>query len=144
MTTEQTHPDTLIVDQLTAFLNRSVDPSGGDVVDLLTSLVCDSGRPLLNHTIELDAEVVEDRYGIATAVVYAGPYTIRITQPADGHADIVVAVTTDDHDDYGLAITVDRRPVLDAMPNTWTSSVPADLQLAPPAVPRHTISRRPR
>ncbi|GAA1577238.1 hypothetical protein GCM10009827_118850 [Dactylosporangium maewongense] len=130
---DKRHPDTFIVDELTAYLNGTADPSGGDLMDLVGQLIAGSGRPLLNQTWDVAAEVTEDRYGLLTATVTAGPYTIRVAQTTSGPADLCVAITSGDteadHDDWGLAITVDDRPVLDAMPNTWHSTVPADLQL---------------
>ncbi|MEV0453747.1 hypothetical protein [Catellatospora methionotrophica] len=144
MPLQQPHPDSAVLDRLTAYLNTSTHASASDVVDLLTSLITDTGRPLLRHTFDIETEVVEDRHGIAAALIHIGSYTIRVAQPTDDHADIVVAITCEDRDDYGLAITVDGRPVLDAMPMTWTSSVPADLQLAPPAERRRTFSTPPR
>lgn len=127
------HPDTAIVDDLTAYLNSTADPSGGDLMDLVGQLIAGSGRPLLNETWDLTAEVSEDRYGLLTATIIAGPYTIRVAQPTAGGADLLVAITSGDTeadgDDWGLAITVDDRPVLDPMPNTWRSTVPPDLQL---------------
>ncbi len=127
------HPDTWIVDELTAYLNSTREPSGADVTDLVCQLIAGSGRPLLNETWDVTAEVTEDRYGLLTATVTAGPYTIRVAQPASGPADLHIAVTSGDteadRDDWGLAITVDDRPVLDPMPCTWRSTVPADLQL---------------
>jgi hypothetical protein len=123
------HPDTAIVDELTAFLNRDPEPSGADAVELMSSLIAGSGRPLLTETWPLEAQVSEDRYGIVTATVTAGPYTIRVRQPADGTADLRIEVDSEDGDDYGLAIAVNGRAVLDPMTFTWTSSVPPDLQL---------------
>ncbi|MFG2042201.1 hypothetical protein [Dactylosporangium sp. NPDC048998] len=127
------HPDTSIVDDLTAYLNSTADPSGADLMDLVGQLIAGSGRPLLNETWDVTAEVSEDRYGLLTATVTAGPYTIRVAQPTTGPADLQVAITSGDtdanRDDWGLAVTVDDRPVLDPMPNTWRSTVPADLQL---------------
>ncbi|GAA4259866.1 hypothetical protein [Dactylosporangium darangshiense] len=127
------HPDTVLIDELTAYLNSTHEPSGGDVVDLLDQLIAGSGRPLLNEAWDVTAEVSEDRYGLLTATVTAGPYTIRVAQPTSGPADLHVAITSSDteadRDDWGLAITVDDRPVLDPMPCTWRSTVPADLQL---------------
>jgi hypothetical protein len=130
---DKPHPDTFIVDELTAHLNGTADPSGGDLMDLAGQLIAGSGRPLLNETWDVTAEVTEDRYGLLTATVTAGPYTIRVAQPTTGPADLRVAITSNDteadRDDWGLAITVDDRPVLDPMPTTWRSTVPADLQL---------------
>lgn len=124
------HPDTVLVDTLTGFLNRDSEPSGADAVALMMHLIDGSGRPLHTQpTDDVGAEVTEDRYGLYTAVVTVGDVTVRVYQPTDGTADLRVAITTGDGDDYGLAVTVDGRPVLDAMPCTWTSSVPADLQL---------------
>jgi hypothetical protein len=130
----QRHPDTDIVDELTAYLNSTADPSGGDVVELVCQLIAGSGRPLLSaETWDVTAEVSEDRYGLVTATVTAGPYTIRVFQPTNGPADLQVAITSGDgeadRDDWGLAVSVDDRPVLDPMPNTWRSTVPPDLQL---------------
>lgn len=132
---DERHPDTSIVDDLTAYLNSTADPSGGDLMDLVGQLIAGSGRPLLNETWDFTAEVTEDRHGLVTATVTAGPYTIRVFQPTSGPADLQVAITSSDTDDdadrndLGLAVTVDDRPVLDAMPITWRSTVPADLQL---------------
>ncbi|WP_433616830.1 hypothetical protein ACQP2P_15960 [Dactylosporangium sp. CA-139114] len=127
------HPDTCIVDELTAYLNSTTDPSGADVVSLLSQLITGSGRPLLNETWDFTADVSEDRHGLLTGTVTAGPYTIRVTQPTTGIGDLHVAITsaaTDtDRDDWGLAVTVDDRPVLDPMTCTWRSTVPPDLQL---------------
>lgn len=128
-------PDTLIVDALTAFLNRD-EPSGADTVELLMQLIDRSGRPLLTMpTEDIDAEVREDRYGLRTAYVDVGGMTIRIFQPTTGTADLRIEVDTGDGDDLGLAITVDGRPVLDAMTCTTGSTVPPDLQITP-AAPR--------
>jgi hypothetical protein len=123
------HPDTVIVDALTAFFNRESEPSGADAVELMCALIAASGRPLLTETWPVQADVEEDRYGIATATVHVGPYTVRVGQPADGGGDLRVEVVSDDGDDYGLAIAVNGRAVLDPMTFTWTSSVPRDLQL---------------
>jgi len=124
------HPDTVVVDTLTAFLNRNDEPSGADTVALLTDLIAHTGRPLhAQPSVDIDADVEQDRYGLFTTVVTAGEITVRVYQPTDGTSDLHVAITTDDGDDYGLAVTVDGQSVLDAMPNTWTSSVPANLQL---------------
>ncbi|WP_412749603.1 hypothetical protein [Krasilnikovia sp. M28-CT-15] len=101
----------------------------------MTRLVQGSGRPLLpGETWPVDATVEEDRRGLLTGVLTIGEYTVRVFQPADGSADLHLAVTTADGDDYGLAVTVDGEPVLDAMPGTWTSTVPADLR--PPSTTR--------
>jgi hypothetical protein len=126
---EDRHPDTAIVDAVAAFLNRDPEPSGADALELMSLLVEGSGRPLLPGTWQIDAQVTEDRYGIATATVTAGAYTIRIRQLADRSGDLRVDVVSADGDDYGLAVTVNGRRVLDPMPCTWTSSVPPDLQL---------------
>jgi len=126
-------PDTMIVDRLTAFLNRDSEPSGADTVELIMQLIQASGRPLLTQpTIEIDAEVREDRYGLYTAVVTADDTTIRIYQPTSGTADLCIEVDTGDGDDLGVAITVNGRPVLDAMTCTTGSTVPAHLQLNSP------------
>lgn len=130
------HPDTILVDRLTAWLNSQDEPSGGDAMELLCSLIADSGRPLLSQTWEVTAEVDYGRYGIATGVVTAGDYTMQVAQPDGDHADLVVEILTDDGDDFGLAVVVNGRTVLEAMPCTWTSSVPQDLQLTPQAPPR--------
>ncbi|MGI5238712.1 hypothetical protein [Dactylosporangium sp. CA-139066] len=126
--TGERHPDTAIVDELTAYLNSTTDPSGADLMNLVGQLIAGSGRPLLNETWDVTAEVTEDRYGLVTATVTAGPYTIRVAQPPAGPADLQVAVTSGDTeadgDDWGLAITVDDRAVLDPMPNTWRSTSP--------------------
>ena len=128
------HPDTVIVDVLTAFLNGEHEPSGADTVSLLMQLIDGSGRPLLSRTTtELDAEVRYDRYGLGTAVVTADDTTIRIYQPAGGLADLRIEVDTGDGDDLGLAVTVNGRPVLDAMTCTTGSTVPRDLQLNGPS-----------
>lgn len=125
--------DTLIVDRLTAFLNRDSEPGGADTVELIMQLIQASGRPLLTQpTIEIDAEVREDRYGLYTAVVTADDTTIRIYQPAGGTADLRIEVDTGDGDDLGVAITVNGRPVLDAMTCTTGSTVPTHLQLNSP------------
>jgi hypothetical protein len=123
------HPDTVIVDQLTMFLNRGWEPSGADAVDLLCGLISGSGRPLLDQAWEIDADVTETRYGLPVATVAADKYVVRVYQPTDRSADLLVEVVTEDGDDLGLAVTVDGPPVLDAMPFTWTSTVPPDLQL---------------
>ncbi|MEU7925086.1 hypothetical protein [Micromonospora sp. NPDC049107] len=123
------HPDTMIVDELTAFLNREADPSGADVVELLCGLISGSGRPLIDEAWEIEAEVTETRYGLQVAAVTADKYVVRVYQPTDRSADLRVEVLTEDGDDFGLAVTVDGRPVLDAMTFTWTSTVPPDLQL---------------
>ncbi|MEV4513804.1 hypothetical protein AB0K00_33205 [Dactylosporangium sp. NPDC049525] len=58
---------------------------------------------------------------------------MTVTQPLSGTGDLHIDVTSADdeadRDDRGLAITVDRRHVLDPMTHTWRSTVPADLQL---------------
>ena len=129
------HLDTAIVDELTTFLNRNQEPAGADAISLLCDLVARSGRPLLTDTWPIDTDVDENRYGIATATVTAGTYTIRVCQAGHCDADLRVEITTEDGDDYGLAIRVDGRPVLDPMPCSWrgSSTVPSDLQLTPPA-----------
>lgn len=127
-------PDTLIVDALTAFLNRESEPSGADTMQLLMQMIAHSGRPLLTMpTEQIFAEVREDRYGLRTAHVDVGGVTIRIFQPTSGSADLRIEVDTGDGDDLGLAITVNGRPVLDAMTCTTGSTVPSDLQFTPPA-----------
>ncbi|MET7397353.1 hypothetical protein ABZS66_28095 [Dactylosporangium sp. NPDC005572] len=127
------HPDSVLVDELTAFLNSTADPSSGDLMDLVGQLIAGGGRPLLNETWDITADVTEDRYGLLTATVTAGPYTIRVSQPTGGPADLHVAITSSGteagRDDWGLAVTVDDRPVLDPMPCTWRSTVPPNLQL---------------
>ncbi|MFK3983084.1 hypothetical protein ACI2K4_22240 [Micromonospora sp. NPDC050397] len=123
------HPDTVILDDLTAFLNREADPSGADVVSLLSALISGSGRPLLDEAWEIDAEVTETRHGLQVAAVTADKYVVRVYQPTDRTADLRVDVSTEDGDDFGLAVTVNGRPVLDPMTFTWTSTVPPDLQL---------------
>lgn len=125
------HPDTVLVDELTAFLNERSEPSGADTVEVLVQLIAASGRPLLTHpTTELDAEVEVDRYGLMTARVTADDgTTVQVYQPTDGLADLRVDITTDDADDLGLAITVNGRPVLDAMTCTTGTTVPHHLQL---------------
>ncbi len=94
-----------------------------------------SGRPLLAETWEFTTDLREDRHGLFTATITAGPYTVRVAQTTDGTGELTVAITSAgdiaDRDDYGLAITVDGRPVLDPMPMTWASSVPAELQWTP-------------
>lgn len=128
------HSDTLIVDALTAFLNRESEPSGADTVELVMQLITVSGRPLHTQpTTELQAEVREDRYGLCTAIVEAGDIRIRVYQPTTGNADLRIEVDTGDGDDLGLAITVNGRPVLDAMTCTTGSTVPRDLQLNGPS-----------
>lgn len=130
------HPDTALVDELTAYLNSTYEPSGADVMALVCQLISGSGRPLLDERWDFDAEVTEDRHGLLTGTLTAGPYTIRITQPTDRSGDLHIEVTTTDPDDpdvqpddFGLAITIDGRRLLDPMPCTWTSTVPSDLQL---------------
>jgi hypothetical protein len=126
-------PDTMIVDRLTAFLNRDSEPSGADTVELIMQLIQASGRPLLTQpTTEIDAEVREDRYGLATALITADDTTIRIYQPTSGTTDLRIEVNTGDSDDLGVAITVNDRPVLDAMTCTTGSTVPTHLQLNNP------------
>jgi hypothetical protein len=126
------HPDTVLVDMLTAYLNTEHEPSGADIADLVCQLITGSGRPLLAERWELTADVLEDRHGLLTATLTAGAYTIRVGQTTDRTGDLTVAITSADtaadRDDYGLAITVDDRPILDPMPMTWNSSVPSDLQ----------------
>jgi hypothetical protein len=129
---EAEHPDTVLVDRLTAYLNSEHEPSGADTLEYLSLLIDSSGRPLLAETWEFTTDLTEDRYGLRTATITAGPFTIRVTQPTDRSGDLTVAITSADtpadRDDYGLSITVDDRPVLDPMTFTHTSSVPPDLQ----------------
>lgn len=126
----QRHPDTLIVDQLTALLNRHPEPSGADAVALLCQLIAGSGRPLLAETWLIEVDSTEDRYGIAIATVTAGPYLIRVSQATDGTAELRVDIAVEDGDDHGLAITVNGRSVLDPVPHarSGTSTVPPDRQ----------------
>lgn len=135
MTTDP-HPDTIIVDHLTAWLNQQTDVSGGDAVDILCELIAASGRPLLNETWDVTADVDEDRYGICTATAEVGAYRIRAAQDPSHDAEVIVSIDTPDGDDFGLAIEVNGRRVLEPMTCTWRSTVPADLQLTPPAPPR--------
>ncbi|MEV6923972.1 hypothetical protein AB0M46_05590 [Dactylosporangium sp. NPDC051485] len=130
------HTDTALVDELTAYLNSTYEPSGGDLMELVCQLISGSGRPLLDERWDFDAEVSEDRHGLLTGTVTAGRYTIRVTQPTDISGDLHIDVTTTDPDDadaqpddFGLAITIDGRRLLDPMTCTWRSTVPADLQL---------------
>jgi hypothetical protein len=129
---EAEHPDTVLVDRLTAYLNSEHEPSGADTLEYLSLLIDSSGRPLLAETWEFTTDLTEDRYGLLTATITAGPFTIRVTQPTDRSGDLTVAITSADppadRNDYGPSITVDDRPVLDPMTFTHTSSVPPDLQ----------------
>ncbi|MFF5230251.1 hypothetical protein [Dactylosporangium sp. NPDC000521] len=131
--TGKRHPDTVLVDEVTAYLNGTHEPSGADVIELLWTLIRRSGRPLLSETWDFTADVTEDRHGLLTATITAGPYTIRVTQPTDDSGELRIDVRSHDDpaeaDDFGLAITVDGRPVLDPMTCTWRSTVPSDLQL---------------
>jgi hypothetical protein len=109
--------DAAILDRLTAYLNGTSEPSGADVVQLLCELLAASGRPLLAETWDFAAIVDEDRHGVPSAVVNAGPCTVRVTQPTSGPGDLTIAVTSNhadsgEHDSSGLAVTVDGRTVL--------------------------------
>lgn len=115
---EQVHPDTVVVDRLTAFLNRDPEPSGADALELMSLLIHGSGRPLLAETWPVEATVSEDRYGIPTATVTAGHYQVRVVQATDDAGDLRVEITDDDGDDVGLAVTVNGRRVLGPMPCT--------------------------
>ncbi|WP_306211085.1 hypothetical protein [Actinoplanes sp. RD1] len=128
------HPDTVLVDELTAFLNERSEPSGADTVEVLMQLIAASGRPLLTRpTTDLEAEVELDRYGLMTARVTTDDgTTVQVYQPTSGLADLRIDITTDDGDDLGVAITVNGRPVLDAMTCTTGTTVPHDLQLNGP------------
>ena len=132
------HPDTVLVDQLTAFLNREHEPSGADLLEYLSLLIDGSGRPVLQETWEFTTDLSEDRHGLLTATITAGSYTIRVTQPTDKSGDLTVTITSADHDDdrddFGLAITIDGRSVLDPMTCTAASTVPADLQWLSPTL----------
>lgn len=122
------HPDTQIVDELTAFLNRQSEPSGADLTSLLMQLLERSGRPLLAlPTLDVDAEVSHDRYGLATATVNIGGLTIKIWQPTDEAADVRIAVTTNYRygDDYRITASVDGRTLLDPTTLTTDSGGPA-------------------
>lgn len=117
------HPDTVLVDTLTAYLNSTFEPRDDDVADLVGQLIARSGRPLLDERWDLEAEVSEDRHGLLTGTLTAGPYTVRVTQPTDGSGDLHVAITsadptdvTDHPDNGGLAITVDGLTVLEPVP----------------------------
>ncbi|WP_020525182.1 hypothetical protein [Catelliglobosispora koreensis] len=135
--TEALHSDTVLVDRLTAWLNEQTEVSGGDAVEVICELIAESGRPLLNETWEVCADVEQDRYGISTAVTEVGGYQVRVGQDPDAAgADVVVSIDTPDGDDFGLAISVNGRRILDPMTCTWRSSVPEDLQITPPAPPR--------
>lgn len=126
------HPDTVLVDRLTAYLNREQEPSGADTLEYLSLLIDGSGRPLLSETWEFATDLSEDRHGLVTATVTAGSYTIRVAQTPDSSGDLTLTITSADNDadrdDYGLAITVDGRSVLDPMTCTTGSTVPAHLQ----------------
>jgi hypothetical protein len=113
------HPDTVLVDALTAFLNRDGSPSGADAVNLMTELIAASGRPLLDSTPwALHTEVTTDRFGLATATVTAGPYRIRVHQPTavDAAADLHIAITTGNGHTPAPAITVNGRPAPGPLP----------------------------
>jgi hypothetical protein len=126
------HPDTVLVDRLTAYLNREHEPSGADTLEYLSLLIDGSGRPLLSETWEFTTDLSEDRHGLTTAAITAGSYTIRVAQMPDRSGDLAVTITSADNvadrDDYGLAITVDGRPVLEPMTCTTGTTVPAELQ----------------
>ncbi|MBG0568800.1 hypothetical protein [Actinoplanes aureus] len=126
------HRDTVLVDRLTAWLNTEPEPSGADLLDYVFQLIKHSGRPLLSETWDFTADVDEDRHGLITATITAGPFTIRVSQAVDDRADLNVVITSADapaeRDDYGLSITVDDRLVLEPMTFTHTSTVPPELQ----------------
>ena len=134
------HPDTVLVDRLTAYLNREPEPSGADTLEYLSLLIDGSGRPLLSETWEFTTDLREDRHGLVTATITAGRYTIRVAQIHDRSGDLAVTITSADNpadrDDSGLALTVYGRPVLDPMTCTTGSTVPADLQWTPRTVRR--------
>lgn len=135
---EQQPQDTTIVNQLAAFLNRDSEPSGADTLEFLTLLIHGSGRPLLTvPTLDVNAEVTEDRYGLYTATVTIGGITIRVFQPVDDSADVCVDI----HQEHGygephrVMVTAAGRAVLNPMP--LTATIPADPRLAPPGSGGH-------
>ncbi|MEV1109135.1 hypothetical protein AB0I95_10825 [Micromonospora sp. NPDC049751] len=107
------HADTVIVDALTAFLNRDPEPSAADALQLMSTLIDSSGRPLLAETWDFTTEVSEDRYGIPTATLTAGPVTIAVTQLPGAAAPLRIAITTDNGEHVSLDLTVNQHPVHD-------------------------------
>ncbi|MFG1650664.1 hypothetical protein ACGFIE_12085 [Micromonospora sp. NPDC049275] len=110
-TNGQQHPDTAIVDALTAFLNREAEPSGADALELVSSLIDSSGRPLLAETWDVNAAVSEDRYGVPTATITAGPVTIAVTPVPGTAAPLSVAIATENGEYVSLDLTVNQHPV---------------------------------
>ncbi|GIE90500.1 hypothetical protein [Actinoplanes regularis] len=139
---EQSQPsrDTAILDRLTAFLNQEGDSvSGADTVELLMQLVDASGRPRLKlPTLEVAAEVTEDRYGLVTARITIGGITLQVFQPVDGCADVCLDLTQEPGygEGYRVMVTTEGRPVLNPVPLSTSSSPLTDPRIAPPAPPR--------
>jgi hypothetical protein len=131
------HPDTKLVDQLTAWFNTQQSVSGADTVEYVSLLISGSGRPLLRETWSFTTDLDEDRHGLTTATVTAGPFTILVTQTVDDSSDLTVAITTTDeaadHRGLGLAVTVDDRPVVDPSTRAARVTVAVDPQHSPPA-----------
>ncbi|GAB7048389.1 hypothetical protein [Catenuloplanes indicus] len=130
---QERHPDTVLLDRLTAFINSSNPPSGADVVQLLCELLDGSGRPVVSEPWEMTAEVVEDAYGIPAAVVTAGGYTVRLFQHPIDQPDLRIEV----HNDTPITgqatgpvgITVGDRPVL--TPRSASQSLRIDIGEVP-------------
>lgn len=121
--------DTAIVDRLTAWLNRTSQPSGGDFLQLASELIAATGRPLLAETPTITAEIAEDHHGIPTAVVTVDDHTIRVSQSLDG--DTMISI--DSHADsqpHSLTITVGGRVVLEPAPQ-GAAGIPAELGITP-------------
>jgi hypothetical protein len=127
------HPDTTVMDRLTAFLNRESEPSGGDAVALMMELITASGRPLLTlPTMDVEAAVTEDRHGLYTATITIGGITIRVFQPVDGSADVCLDPPHGYGEPYQFLVTTAGRPVLGPVPLTMTRPVVTDPRLAQP------------
>ncbi|WP_033339579.1 hypothetical protein [Catenuloplanes japonicus] len=126
---EERHPDTVLLDRLTAFINRNHPPSGADVVQLLCELLDSSGRPVISEPWEMTAEVIEDQHGIPAVVVTAGGYTVRLFQHPIDSPDLRIEV----HNDTPITgqatgpvgVTIDDRPVL--TPRSASRSIRLDI-----------------
>jgi len=118
--TGRQHPDSDLVDQLTALLNSPGRPSDTDIVERLTQSLNAGGRPIrAEPAVGMRAEVAADPYGLISATVRAGTYTIQVTQPIDDSSDLHIQITSHDADaepdSHGLAISLDGHPLLDAI-----------------------------